>query len=166
MPVTQVRVRGSGFTSFNYRGQPIAWLTNFTDQGQRPGAAPEAITPLDAKYPQAIVTPRYLGMGTITFTITELWNGPVWQQLVGLENAVGIIDPIRDNGVLESIAAETSPITCQMIIKVPGQQNQWRSRTYHNVLIYDIDDTEVITIDAMSVGRNISAVYTHKTWDT
>ena len=33
----------------------------------------------------------------------------------------------------------------------------------HNVVVYEIDDTETVTMGQMSIGRNISAVYTHKT---
>lgn len=163
MPTTRVRVAGSGFTSFNYKGQTLAWLTNVTDQGQRPGAAPQAITPIDAKYPQEIVTPRFLGMGTLTFTITEVWNQPVWQQLAGLETATaGIIDPTGANGVFERLAADPSEVWCQMIIKPPGSA-VWRTKTYHNVVVYEIDDTETIEVGTMSVGRTISATYTHTT---
>ena len=34
MPQTRSRVVGSGFTSLNYRGQPIAFMDSFTDSGQ------------------------------------------------------------------------------------------------------------------------------------
>lgn len=164
MPNSRVRVRGSGFTSFNYKGQTIAWLTSVTDQGQAPGARPEAITPIDSKFPQEIVTPRYLGMGQINFTITELWNVPVWQQLSGLSEATaGIIDPTGDNGVFERLAADSSEVWCQTIIRAPDGRT--RSKTYHNVVIFEIDDTETIEIGAMSIGRNIQAVYTHTTRD-
>ena len=35
MPQTQVRVVGSGFTTFNYNGKPIAFCEAIEDSGQR-----------------------------------------------------------------------------------------------------------------------------------
>lgn len=156
MPYNRVRVVGSGFTSFNYNGQPLMWLTNLVDSGQRPGRAPEAITPLGWKHPIEIATPRYLDMGTLTMTITELWNQPVWQQLQGLAETTNIID------VFEALAREPAEVTCTLIIKPPGSA-VWRGKTYHGVIVTGIDDSENVSIDALSVGRTITAAYTHTT---
>jgi len=149
-------VVGSGFTTFNYRGQPIAFLDKFSDSGQPPVAPPDIVHPLGDRYPREIATARALGPGTLMMTIRELWNEPVWFQLVGLAGSQDIVD------IYQAIAAEPSEITCQMIIKPPGSPT-WRGKTYHNVVIYDIPTDETVSLGAMTMARNISALYTHVT---
>jgi hypothetical protein len=156
VPNTQVRVVGSGFTTFNYRGNPIAFLDGFQDSGQGPIVNPEPITPLNARYPVEIATARVLDMGTLTVTIRELWNAPVWYQLVGLN---GLNDIVQ---VYEALAAEPSDVTAQMIIKPPGAPT-WRGKTYHGCIITGIDDTETVTIGALSMPRRLQVAYTHTT---
>lgn len=156
MPYSRVRVVGSGFTSFNYNGQPLAWLTELRDGGQRPAVRPEAITPLGHRYPIEIVTPRYLEMGSLTMTIQELWNEPVWWQLQGMAGTQNIVD------VFDRLAAEPSEVTCTLIIKPPGS-NVWRGKVYHGVVITDIDDSETVTIGTLQIGKTITAAYTHTT---
>src|SRR5690349_16115284 len=93
MPQTKTRVVGSGFTTFNWRGQPIAFLDGFVDSGQRPvGAGVEEVHPLNSRYPAEIVTARALRAGTLTLTIRELWNEPIWHQLVGLSGTFNLLD--------------------------------------------------------------------------
>ena len=156
MPFSRVRVVGSGFTSFNYQGKPIAFLEDLRDSGQAPGVGPESITPLGARHPIEIVTPRYLAMGTLTMTIRELWDEPVWWQLTGLGQTNDIIS------VFEVLAQEPSEVTAQLIIKPPGS-NVWRGKTYHGVVITGIDDSETVNIGALSVPRTLTAAYTHTT---
>lgn len=159
MPQTKVRVVGSNFTTFRWNGKAIAFLESFTDSGQTPIVAPAAIHPLDSKFPVEYATPRAMNGGSLQMTIRELWNAPVWQQLTGLQNANDIID------IWETVAADPTTITCQTIIK-PPQGNIWRVKTYHNVLITDIDDSETVSIESLSVPRQIGAVYTHATRST
>lgn len=160
MPQTKVRVVGSGFTTFNYRGVPIAFLDSFTDSGQRPfsntGAGWEAITPLGDKHPREIVTTRVLAEGTLALTILELWNEPVWFQLGGLAGTWDIVS------VYERLAADPSEVTCQMIIKPPGS-SVWRGKVYHGCVVTDIGDGETVRVGALSFPRVITVVYTHAT---
>ncbi len=160
MPNTKVRVVGSGFTTFNYRGQPIAFLESFTDSGQEPfaigGPGYEAITPLGDKHPREIVTTRVLMAGTLRLTIRELWNAPVWQQLVGLAGTNDIVE------VYQRLADDPSEVTCQMIIKPPGAQS-WRGKVYHGCVVVMIEDGENVTTGALSVPRNLTIAYTHHT---
>lgn len=156
MPRTRTRVVGSGFTSLSYQGRPIAFLDRFTDSGQRPIAPPEAVTPLDAKRPVEIATARVLGPGTITATIRETWNEPVWFQLAGLAGTETIVD------VYERIAAAPGEVTCQMLIKPPGAPT-WRGKVYHGCVVSDIDDGETVEIGALTIARNITIMYTHTT---
>ena len=155
MTQTQTRVVGSGFTTFNFRGKPIAFLDGFRDSGQRAIAQPEAITPLGSPYPVEIATPRVLSVGVLTLTIRELWNGPVWNQLVGLAGTDNIVD------VYNAIAREPANITCQMLIKSPT--GGLRGKTYHGCVVANIDDSETVTIGALTVPRTMEVWYTHTT---
>lgn len=152
---TQTRVVGSGFTTFNYRGQPIAFLESVTDSGQTTISRPERIIPLGARHAVEIATGRVLDTGTLTMVIRELWNGPVWQQLVGLAGTDDIV------AVYEAIAAEPSSVTCQMIMRSPA--GVMRGKTYHGCVVTDIDTTESLTIDALTVARRMVVTYTHTT---
>lgn len=154
---TQVRVVGSGFTTFNYLGQVIAFLDGFTDTGQQPIRAPEAITPLGDRYPREIATPRVLDLGTLTLTIRELWNAPVWYQLAGLNGLDDIVS------VFEALASNPSDVSCSMIITPPAGAGPVRGKTYHGCVITRIDDREVVTLDALSFPRTIDVAYTHTT---
>lgn len=155
MPQTQTRVVGSGFTTFNYRGQPIAFLERITDTGQDPIAQPQAVHPLGSRHPVEIATPRALGAGTLTLTVRELWNAPVWQQFSGLAGTDDII------AVYERMAAEPSALTCQMIIRPPN--GPVRGKTYHGCVVTSIDTSETIEIATLTVPRNMSIWYTHTT---
>jgi hypothetical protein len=129
MPQTQVRVVGSGFTTFNYRGRPIAFLEGVEDSGQRAfsdaGQGYQYIHPLGARHPVEIATSRVLTGGTLNLTIRELWNTQVWEQLYGLMGARNIVD------VFELLAADPSYVTCQTIISPPNGSRP-RGKNYHN----------------------------------
>jgi len=159
MPQSSIRVVGSTFTTLRWRGSAIAYLEAFTDSGVSPIANPQAIQPLDSLHPTEFVTPRALNGGTLSFTIRELWDKPVWQHFSGLANANNIVD------IWTAIADLADPITCQTIIK-PPTGNVWRTKTYHNVIVSDIDDSESVSIGALSVSRQVTAQYTHATRGT
>lgn len=154
MPQTKVRVVGSGFTTFNYKGAPIAFLEGFQDSGQQPIVAPSPITPLASRHPVEIATARVLGPGTLDITILELWNEPVWYQLPGLAGKEDIVS------VYEALAADPSDLTCQMIIKPPGSPTR-RAKVYMGCIVTAIDDRESVSIGALQVPRSIQVMYTH-----
>lgn len=156
MPQSKVRVVGSGFTTFNYAGQPIAWLESVVDTGQPPLSPPEPIQPLGWLHPREIVTGRALGNGSLTLTIRELWNEPVWYQLAGLR---GVGESITD--VWEALSRDPSAVTCQKIIMPPGS-SVWRGLTYHNCTVIDVDDREEVAINSITTAKNITVAYTHK----
>lgn len=159
MPQTRVRVAGSGFTTFNYRGQAIAFLDQVEDSGQGPygGSGVEGIVPIGAEHPIEVVTGRVLDFGSLRLTIRELWNEPVWYQLSGLR---GVGESITD--VWRALAADPAQVSCQMIIKPPAS-SVWRGKTYHNCVVTDISDREMITVNALSIPKTITIAYTHKT---
>lgn len=158
MPETRVRVAGSGFTTFNYNGKPIAFLTDFRDSGQAPrgAAAYEMIHPIGSRHPVEIATARYMSGGTLSFTMKELWNEEVWQQLAGLEGTDDLLT------VWERLAQTPAAVTCQMVIKPPGG-GPFRGKVYHNCVVVEIPDGESVQIGSLSVDRTLVVAYTHAT---
>lgn len=161
MPPTKTRVVGSGFTTFNYDQKPLAFLDAFTDSGQAPvgrgdGPGWEAVHPLDWKFPAEIATSDAVGVGTLTCTVRELWNEPVWWQLAGLAGTDTVVDIFR------YLRSRNAPVTASKIIKPPGSA-VWRGYTYHNVTIVGVPDDDAVTIGALTSQKIITMVYTNKT---
>src|ERR1017187_9134333 len=102
---TKTRVVGSGFTTFTFNGQAIAYLTAVTDSGQTPvggnsGPGYDVVLSLGDHYPSEVATSRVLGIGTLVATVTELWNAPAWQQLnglVGTNNTIDVFEAVSNN---------------------------------------------------------------------
>jgi hypothetical protein len=129
VPNTQVRVVGSGFSTFTYQGQTIAFLEGVEDSGARAfsdqGQPYQFIHPLGYRHPIEIATSRVLQGGTLTLTIRELWNQWIWEHLAGLAGTNNIVD------VFDVLAANPSYVTCQTIIQPPGGGTP-RGKTYQN----------------------------------
>lgn len=166
-PTTTRRVVGSGFTVLQWNGKDVAFLERVRDSGQSPiqGTGPEAIYPLNKRQALEIATPRVLGMGTLTMELRESWTQPAWQELDSIfENANDLID------VYEAVDNLETPLTAKMVFRLPNTRaldgRGWRMRTYHNLIITSIDDSEDVTVGAMTVSRSITAAYTHKTHAT
>ena len=167
MPNTRVRVVGSGFTTFNYNGRPIAFLESVEDSGQRAfsdiGQGYQFIHPLNdsngntAWHPLEIATSRVLVGGTLQLAIRELWNQTVWNQLSGLAGSNNIID------IFEFLAQNPQYVTCQTTIKPPPGTGAPRGKIYFNCVVVDINDGDTITIGSMSVTKGITVAYTHST---
>ena len=164
MAQTQARVVGSGYTSFNYKGRPIAFLEGIEDSGQRAfsdlGQPYQFIHPLGETHPIEIATSRVLSGGTLQLTIRELWDIPVWHHLAGLAQTYNIVDIFR------VLAQDPEYVTCQTIIKPPGTENnpgRWRGKTFQNCVIVDINDGDTITVGALAVTKGITVAYTHST---
>jgi hypothetical protein len=158
MAQTQVRVVGSGFSTFLYNNQSLAWLESITDSGQTVmggGGGWEAIQPLGQNYAAEIVTGRVLNPGTINIVIRELWNAPAWQQLQGLAGTNNLAE------VFAAMAA-SGTITCQFIIKPPGS-SVWRGNVFNNCTVISIDDSESVGVGSLSIARQIGLLYTTKT---
>ena len=164
MASTQARVVGSGYTTFNYRGRPIAFLEGIEDSGQRAfsdlGQPYQFIHPLGETHPIEIAPSRVLSGGTLQLTIRELWDIPVWHHLAGLAQTYNIVDIFR------VLAQDPEYVTCQTIIKPPGTANnpgRWRGKTFQNCVIVDINDGDTITVGALAVTKGITVAYTHST---
>lgn len=159
MPNTRVRVVGSGYTTFNYRGKPIAFCEGIEDSGQRAfsdlGQPYQFIHPIGYTTPVEIATSRVLQGGTLMLTIRELWNHAVWHQLAGLNRTNNIVQ------IFQALARDPQYVTCQQIIKPPGTRaGGWRGKTYHNCVIVDINDGDTVTVGALAVTKGITIAYT------
>ncbi len=162
MPQSRARIVGSGFTTFNWRGNPIAMADSVKDSGQRPmpsasGAGYEAITPLDSLHPVEIVTTRVVGAGTLSLVLRELWNEAIWNRLAGLDT-VG--DTITD--IYDALRNDPTEVTCQMLVK-PPISTTWHGKLYHNCVIVEVDDGDEVTVGGLSIAKAITVAYTHKT---
>lgn len=158
MPNTQVRVVGSSFSTFSYRGHPIAFLEGVEDSGQRAfsdaGQGYQFIHPLGYSHPIEIATSRVLAGGTLNLTIRELWSMNIWEHLFGLAGTRNIVD------VFQVLAADPAYVTCTMIIQPPGGARP-RGKTYNNCVVVDIADNDTITVGALAVTKGIVVAYTH-----
>jgi len=156
-----VRVVGSGYSTFLYKGLPIMYLEQLEDSGQRAfsdaGAPYQFIQPIGARTPVEIATSRVLQGGTLNLTIRELWNAPVWQQLSGLAGTNNIVD------VFDALAADPSYVTCQTTITPPSGAGRPRGKVYHNCVVVDISDNDTITVGGLAVTKGLVVAYTHST---
>jgi len=156
---TQSRVAGSNFTTLAFNGQQLAWLEAVTDSGQTlmgTGGSYDVITPLGNYHAKEIVTSRILNPGTLQFTLRELWNQPAWQELALLAGTNDIAE------IVTAVATSPTPIYAQMIIKSAGSTT-WRGWTYNNLTITGVDQSEVIALASMTITRQLTAMYTHRT---
>lgn len=155
----QVRVVGSNYTTFQYSGRSIAYLEVVNDSGQHAmsnnGPGWEFIHPLGYITPTDIVTSRVLDGGILTLGIRELWNSEIWEQLQGLTGAHTIIE------IFQKLARTPQYVTCTKIVQPPGGTR--RGKTYHRCVIVGIQDSDEISIGALSVQKQIQVGYTHTT---
>ncbi len=164
MPETKVRVVGSGYTTFQYRGRPIAFCEGIEDSGQRAfsdlGQPYQFIHPIGYEHPVEIATSRVLQGGTLMLTIRELWNTAVWEQLAGLAGTYNIVQIFR------RLAQDPQYVSCMQVIKPPGTEGRpgrWRGKLYRNCVIVDINDGDTVTVGALAVTKGITIAYTHTT---
>lgn len=157
MPQPQVRVVGSGFTTFLVNGTPLAWLQSVQDGGQTPyGGRPyEAITPLGARRPVEFVTQGVIAEGSLTMTVRETWNSEVWWQISDLAGTINIQE------IFDRLAQRGTPMTATKIITDPGGRR--RGYTYHTLTVTQVNDGETINVADLSSLKTITAIYSHKT---
>jgi len=157
MVASRVRVGGSGFTVFSWRNNTIGWLQSVSDTAPRTVAPAKVIQPLDSTTPVEIVTAKAVGAGTLVLEVVELWNGPVWQELLGLDKAKNILD------IFAAQLQILNGITCTKVIKTPD--GNWRTKTYSGCMITDVDESETVQISTMEFPKKITIQYTTATWD-
>jgi len=155
MTASRVRVGGSGFTTLTWRSQQIGWLQSVSDTAPTPVAQAKAIQPLDSPTPVEIVTAKAVGAGRLILEVVELWNGPIWHELAGLEGANSILD-------IFSAQLQLGEIVCTKVIKSPS--GVMRAKTYSGCVITDVDESETVAISTMEFPKKITIQYTKATW--
>ena len=133
-----------------YQGLRMAMLQVINDTQPTPVAQAQAIQPIDEPVPMEIVTAQAVGVGSMRGTFYELWNGPVWQQLPGLQGTYNLLDILQRQTALGTV-------TLQKVIKAP--QGLMRAQVYHATSITDVDAGENINIGTMSLPKAITWQY-------
>ena len=146
---------GSSFTTFRYAGQNIAYLQSVRDSGQQFVAQAQAVQPLGSTYPVEIVAARALGAGTLSLSITELWHHEIWEQLAGLSGTTDLVQ------IINRLAAQNQAVSCTKIITPPSGPKY--GKVYHGCVITDIQDGETFDITTITMPKQITIMYTHKT---
>lgn len=156
MPDTKVRVVGSGYSTFSYKGSPLFWLEQVEDSGQAAfsdaGAPFQFIQPIGQRTPIEIATSRVLQGGRLTLTLRELWEGFVWEQIPDFKGVGNIVD------IFQILAASPAYVTCQTVIRPPGG-GKIRGKNYHKCTIVDISDNDTITVGGLAVTKGIVVAY-------
>lgn len=154
MAESKVRIAGSGFTTMLFQNQRLAYLQVMQDTPPTPVATAQAVQPIDESVPLEIVTAMAVGVGTLRCTFYELWNGPVWAALPGLEGTANLLDVLKRQVTMGTV-------TMQKIIKSPS--GIMRARVYHNVVITDIDEGENVNIGTMTLPKTLTFQYCYST---
>lgn len=158
----RARVGGSAFTVFKFDNKIMAFAEEVSVQEPQPVAAAEPIQPLNAQRPLEIITPGAHSGGTITLTLTELYNQSVWQRLsASLNNAQDIVDIMR-------IIAERDPekaFTLDQYILPPMASERKKGpqyhRTFYGCVITNVGDEPPINIRTMRIDRTVTLMYTY-----
>lgn len=157
----RVRVPGSGFTVFRWEKRLIGFANEVNIQSPQPVAQAVAIQPLNAQRPLEIVTPGAHGPGTITLTLTELYNRSVWQRLAHLARSQDIVD------IMRQVASLNQGIELMKVVRPHHVRNAPSyHETFYNCVITAVADDETINIGTMTVDKPVTIMYTHsrKSW--
>ena len=173
-PGEMFRVGGSGFTVFTWEGKPIGFAQTVAHQSPQPVAAPEAIQPMDQRYPLQVITPAAIGVGTIQLQMFEMYNSKVWDRIMQVVDAKhpggnnrpasGVYNDLV--AVFVRLANIGRGITVTKIIYAPnesGNTSRYTAENYHNATITDIRDDENIDIGSMSIVKSLTIQYTKMT---
>jgi hypothetical protein len=161
----RVRVGGSGFTIFHWRGKPLAFARQVAHTSPEPvGPGPVAIQPMDARRPVQVITPAATGMGTITLEMYDLYGAQVWERLAGLAGTTDLVD------IFMRVSALADPIHMTKVIQPPtlqgidfGASGSFYTETYHNCVITNVQNGEQIEIGTMEILKQITVAYTNMT---
>jgi hypothetical protein len=169
----QFRVGGSGFTAFQWKGHVIGFAQSVEHTGPQPVAPPSPIQPLDQQYPMQILVPAAIGAGTLRVQLFEMYNRKVWDQIMKITDTLdpssaGARDVYNDlSEIFLRLSALANPITCTKIVYPPGTGVRGGpgvrhyADVYHNCMVTDIRDDEIIEIGTMEVIKNMTIMYTH-----
>lgn len=150
MVATASRIGGSGFTTMLWNGARMAYLQVMQDTPPTPVAQAQAVQPIDEAVPLEIVTSMAVGVGTLRATFYELWNAPVWHMLPGLNGTQNLLDVLKRQISL-------GEVQMSKVIKTPT--GAMRAKTYHGIVITDIDEGENVNIGTMTLPKTLTFQY-------
>jgi hypothetical protein len=158
----RVRIVGSGYTVFTWEGEIIALAQEVTVSAPQPVAPAAVIQPLNATEPVEIITAGAHGAGTLTLSLTELYNTSVWQRLANLANSQDLVDIMRTIAAID----KSGGIQLQKIVIPPVARFPTYAETFYNCVISNVVDNETINITSMQVEKQIEIMYTYskKSW--
>lgn len=172
----QFRVGGSGFTAFQWMGHIIGFAQSISHTSPRPVALPVAVQPLDQQYPMQILVPAAIREGTLDVELFEMYNYKVWDHIMRITDhnprvgSLGIREIYNDlSEIFLRLSALAEPVRCTKIVYPPstgvrgGSTVRQYADTYHNCMIVDIRDDEIINIGSMEVIKRMTIMYTHVT---
>jgi hypothetical protein len=151
MADTKIRVGGSGFTTFRWRGNNIANLQTIQDTAPTPVAQAVPIQSITDPTPTEIVTARAVGAGTLRLTFYELFAKSAWQTLIGLSTSLTLLDILKNQVAL-------GEIICTKVIFDPNGNP--RVKTYHGCKVVDADEGETVNIASMVMPKSLTIMYT------
>jgi len=172
----QFRVGGSGFTTFQWMGHVIGFAQAVGHTSPQPVAPPSPIQPLDQQYPMQILVPAAVGPGTLQVQMFETYNAKVWDQLMKITDNDALSGTagakLRYNDLSEiflRLSALNKPVNCAKVVYPPstgvrgGPAVRHYADMYHDCMLTDIRDDEMIQIGTMEVIKNMTIMYTYST---
>jgi len=154
-------IGGAGVTVMQFGGEVIAFCNGVTVTWPSAVAEAVAVQPMDAIRPLEIVTARAIGMGTISLTLTNLYNQQIWDRLGGGKIAGG--DDLAD--IFQQVELEYGGggLTVQRVIQPPVKNGKIYIESFQGCVITNVADGQSITSASMLVDRTISISFTrHK----
>jgi hypothetical protein len=169
----RARVGGSGFTVFTWDSKPILFAQQITHVAPQPVVQQGvvAIHPMDEPSPVELITPQAAGMGSLVLDLYELYGGQVWERLAsylgGDSKGVGTGNgPVDIVGIFQAVANTPTPIRIIKYIKPPqirGKVMRPYTEEYHNCVISNVADGEVIQVGTMEVVKQLTVNYAYMT---
>jgi hypothetical protein len=159
----RVRVGGSGFTVFQWQDSGnthlIGYAQNVTVNPVQPVAQPVSIQPLNAQRPLEIITPGAHTNGTITLTLTELYNRAIWQRMASLAGCQDIVDIMRTLAAMDNGPVITKTIRPGYLPDGSGDY----AETFYGIAVASVEDSggESISYDTMQLDKTMTLWYTH-----
>src|SRR5574340_1583634 len=171
------RVGGSGFTAFQWMGHVIGFAQSVEHTAPQPVAPPSPVQPLDQQYPMQILVPAAIGAGTLRVQMFEMYNRKIWDRIMKITDVVNTSTagarPVYNDLseiFLRLSALPGKGIYCTKIVYPPGpgvrggpNAQSHYADIYHNCMVTDIRDDEVIEIGTMEVIKNMTIMYTNVT---
>jgi hypothetical protein len=164
----KTRVAG-GYTVLHWEGKILAWADTVATTSVRPVTDAVAVQPMNYLQPAEIVTPRAHTYGTITLTLTELANEPVWQRLAGgSPSADSVYATSRDiMDIFQRQAALNTGIMATLYKHDPnsldasGHATVKYKEDFFNVTLVTLDDDENVRIDTVLLNKTLTFWYTN-----